>query len=178
MVCYGIFWSGQFTYHKWRVTLLLDRSVSCYRRPLKIRDFVWEIKYWDLRTLNNVKSKFSSFGVCLSFYRFFWLYCITTVAPFIRRSQGQGHFDLLAEIQVCCKFFQLQPKRETSFSSLTDQLEKSFIISPSNWTICAGLRGTSGFRPVSVTAVALTNQFAVWQLALTRRVQGRKWHVY
>ena len=25
------------------------------------------------------------FGVCLSFYWFFWLYCITTVAPFIRR---------------------------------------------------------------------------------------------
>ena len=42
-----------------RVTLLLDAPVSRYRRPLKIRDFVWEIKYWDLRTLNNVKSKFS-----------------------------------------------------------------------------------------------------------------------
>ena len=42
-----------------RVTLLLDAPVSRYRRPLKIRDFVWEIKYWDLRTLNNVKSNFS-----------------------------------------------------------------------------------------------------------------------
>ena len=29
------------------------------------------------------------FGVCLSFYCFFFLlYCITTVTPFIRRSQG------------------------------------------------------------------------------------------
>ena len=41
------------------MTFLLDASVSRYRRPLKIRDFVWEIKYWDLRTLNNVKSNFS-----------------------------------------------------------------------------------------------------------------------
>ena len=49
----------QFTYHRWRVTFLLDASVSRYRRPLKIRDFVWEIKHCDLRTLNNVKSNFS-----------------------------------------------------------------------------------------------------------------------
>ena len=41
------------------MTFLLDASVSRYRRPLKIRDFVWEIKYWDLRSLNNVKSNFS-----------------------------------------------------------------------------------------------------------------------
>ena len=47
-----------FTYHRWRVTFLLDVSVSRYKRPLKIWDFVWEIKYWDLRTLNNVKSNF------------------------------------------------------------------------------------------------------------------------
>ena len=37
-----------------RVTLLLNAPVSRYRRPLKIRDFVWEIKYWDLRTLNLI----------------------------------------------------------------------------------------------------------------------------
>ena len=53
--------------------------------------------------------------------------------------QPQQKFRLFAEIQVCCKFFQPQTKRETSFSSLRDRLEKSFIISPSNWTICAGL---------------------------------------
>ena len=44
---------------QWLVTFLLDAPVSRSRRPLKIRDFVWEIKYWDLRTLNNVKSNFS-----------------------------------------------------------------------------------------------------------------------
>ena len=41
---------------RWRVTFLLDAAVSCSRRPLKIRDLVWEVKYWDLRMLNNVKS--------------------------------------------------------------------------------------------------------------------------
>ena len=41
---------------RWRVTFLLDGAVSCSRRPLKIRDLVWEVKYWDLRMLNNVKS--------------------------------------------------------------------------------------------------------------------------
>ena len=49
--------------HRWRVTFLLDASVSRYRRPLKLRDFVWEIKYWDLRTLNNVTSNFSFNGL-------------------------------------------------------------------------------------------------------------------
>ena len=29
----------------------LDAAVPRYWRPLKIRDFVWEIKYWDLRNL-------------------------------------------------------------------------------------------------------------------------------
>ena len=53
--------------------------------------------------------------------------------------------------------FQLQPKKETSSSSLGDQLEKRSIISPSNRAICAGLRGTSGFRSVPVTTVALIN---------------------
>ena len=165
------------------MTFLLDASVSRYRRSLKIWDFVWEIKYWDLRTLNNVRSNFSfneinkkdcdifhrvSVSACRFTVCFFWLYCITTVTPFIRRSQGwslrsgrvldqsQQKCRFFAEIRVCCKFLQLQPKRETSFSCLRDRHEKSFIISPSNWTICAGLRGTSGFRPVPVTAVALT----------------------
>ena len=30
------------------MTFLLDAPVSRYRWPLKIRDFVWQIKYWDL----------------------------------------------------------------------------------------------------------------------------------
>ena len=200
------------------MTFLLDASVSRYRRPLKIRDFVWEIKYWDLRTLNNIKSNFSfneinkkdtcdifhcvsvsacRFTVCLFF---FWLYCITDCyclrktksrlacvagvwkgwerrpnflpLPF-RTPATQAKSRLVTSIwqspgpvatkmplfhpkfKCAANFFQLPPK--TSFSSLRDLLEKSFIISPSNWTICAGLRGTSGVRPVPVTAVALTN---------------------
>ena len=75
---------------------------------------------------------------------FFGLNCTTTVTPFIRRSQGwsfrsgrvldqsQQKCRFFAEIQVCCKCFQPQPKKETSFSSLRDRLEKSIIISWSN----------------------------------------------
>ena len=167
------------------MTFLLDASVSRYWWPLTIRDFVWEIKYWDLRTQNNVKSNlsfneinkkdlpaiYSTVFRCLLFVLLFFLgvYCITTVTPFIRRMKSrlvtsiwQGHGPVATKmplfcrnLQVCCKFFRLQPKRETSFSSLRDRLKKSFIISPSYWTICAGLRGTSGFRPVPVTNVAL-----------------------
>ena len=71
---------------------------------------------------------------------FFWLYCITTATPFIpgvtpsNDEVKAGHFYLAAEswtsrnknaaffaaIQIRCKFFQLQSKRETSFSSLGD----------------------------------------------------------
>ena len=74
---------------------------------------------------------------------------------------------LLDQSQQECRFFrrnsnplqtfELQPKRETSPFSLGDRLEKRSIISPSNRAIWAGLRGTSGFRPVPVTTVALTN---------------------
>ena len=95
----------KFTNHRWGVTFLLDASVSRYRRSLKIRDFLWEIKCWDLRTLNNVKSSFSSneinekdlpaiystvFRCLLVILQVFWLYCITTVTPFIRRRE-KGH---------------------------------------------------------------------------------------
>ena len=88
------------------------------------------------------------FGVCLSFYWVFWLHCITTVTPFIRRSQcwsfrtgrvlGQSRQKcrFFAEIQIRCKLFQLQPKKETFSSSLGDRL---------------GLRGTSGFPLVPVS---------------------------
>ena len=164
------------------MTFLLDASVSPYKRPLKIWDFVWEIQYWDRRTLNNVKSNFSFNGInkkvlpaiYSTVFRCLLVVLLVSLAllhnhcySFIRRSQGwslrsgnvldqsQQKCLFFAEIQVRCKCFQLQPKRKTSFSSLRDWLEKSFIISPSNWTICAGLRGTSGFRPVSVSAVRL-----------------------
>ena len=164
------------------MTFLLDASVSPYKRPLKIWDFVWEIKYWDRRTLNNFKSNFSFNGInkkdlpaiYSTVFRCLLVVLLVSLAllhnhcySFIRQGQGwslrsgnvldqsQQKCRFFAEIQVCCKCFQLQPKRKTSFSSLRDWLEKSFIISPSNWTICAGLRGTSGFRSVSVSAVRL-----------------------
>ena len=88
---------------------------------------------------------------------FFWLYCVTTVTPFMERNEGWSlrSVGVLDQSQQECRFFrrnsnplqtfQLQPKRETSSSSLEDQLEKRSIISPSNRAICAGLRGTSGF---------------------------------
>ena len=112
------------------------------------------------------------FGVCLSFYLVFRLYCVTTVTPFIRRSQGWSlrsgrvltsrnkNAVFFAEIQICCNLFQLHPKRETSSSSLGDRLERRSIITPSNRAICDGLRGTSGYLPLLVTSVACTNQFA------------------
>ena len=100
---------------------------------------------------------------------FFWLYCITAVTPFIERSEGWSLRSVGSwtsrnknAVFFCrnsnpLQIFQLQPKRETSSSSLGDRLEKRCTISPSNRAICAGLRGTSGFRPVPVTTVALTN---------------------
>ena len=112
---------------------------------------------------------------CTAFWRlivvywFFWLYCVTTVTLFIERREGWSlrSVGVLDQSQQECRFFrrnsnplqtfQLQPKRETSSSSLGDQLEKRSITSPSNRAICAGLRGTSGFRPVPVTTVTLTN---------------------
>ena len=101
-------------------------------------------------------------------YWVFWLYCVTTVTPFIERSEGLSlrSVGVLDQLQQECRFFgrnsnplqifQLQPKKETSSSSLRDRLEKKSIISPSNRAICAGLRGKSGFRAVPVTTVALT----------------------
>ena len=68
------------------------RYAPRYRWPLKIRDFVWDIKYWDLRTLNNVKSNLRCiapfFGVWLSLYCYSTAPLLTTVTPFTRRSQG------------------------------------------------------------------------------------------
>ena len=114
----------------------------------------------------------TAFWCLIVVYCFFWLYYVTTVTPFIsfrntlERSELRS-VGVLDQSQQKCRFFRrnsnplqtfhLQPKRETSSSSLGDQLEKRSIISPSNRAICAGLRGTSGFRPVPVTTVALTN---------------------
>ena len=84
------------------------------------------------------------FWCLLVLFLFFWLYCITTVTPFKRRSQGwsflsgcrvldqsQQKCRFFAEIQIHCKFFQLQPERETSFSSLKE-ITGSFSIDDGN----------------------------------------------
>ena len=117
----------------------------------RIRDIVWEIYYWDLRTQNNAKPYFflneinkkvlpaiySAAVWCLFVVLlFFWLYCVTTVTPFIERSEGWSlpSVGVLDQSQKQCRFFrrnsnplrifQLQPKKETSSSSLGDRLEK------------------------------------------------------
>ena len=121
-------------------------------------------------------------SVC-RFTAFFLLYCVTAVTPFIERSEGWslrsvGVLD--QSQQECCFFrrnsnplqtFQLQPKRETSSSSLGDQLEKRSIISPSNRAICAELRGTSGFRPVPVTCCC------AYQLLCIMTISTYLWYV-
>ena len=84
------------TCYWWCVTFVLDALVSrasvALQATVKIRDLVWEIKYWDLRGLNNVNSKlFLQWNeykrlncdvfhcILVSVPRltfFFWLYCI------------------------------------------------------------------------------------------------------
>ena len=163
----------------WRAGVALQATVE----NIIIRDFVWEIYYWDLRTLNNAKPYFflnemnkkvlpaiySAAVWCLFVVLlFFWLYCVTTVTPFIERSEGWSlpSVGVLDQSLKKCRFFrrnsnplqifQLQPKKETCSSSLRDRLKKKSIISSSNRAICAGLRGKSGFSAVPVTTVALT----------------------
>ena len=126
-----------------------------------------------LRTLNNAKPYFFSnelnkkdlpamystaFWCLFVVLLFFWLYCVTTVTPFIERSEGWSlrSVGVLDQSQQECRFFhrnsnplqifQLWPKRETSSSCLGDRLEKRSIISPLNRAICARLRGTSAPR--------------------------------
>ena len=153
-----------FTYYRWRAGVALPATVE------NIRDFVWEIYYWDLRTLNNAKPYFflnemNKKGLpaiySTAFWRLFvvslvfWLYCVITVTP----GPVATRMSFFCRNSNPLQIFQLQPKRETSSSSLGDRLEKRSIISPSNRTICAGLRGTSGFLPVPVTTGRPHNLF-------------------
>ena len=144
-----------------------------YKRNLLLRSANDNAKpYFFLNEMNkkDLPAMYSTAFWCLIVvYCVFWLYCVTTVTPFIERSEGWSlrSVGVLDQSQQECRFFrrnsnplqtfQLQPKRETSSSSLGDQLKKRSIISPSNWAICSGLQRTSGFRPVPVTTVALTN---------------------
>ena len=78
----------------------------------------------------------TAFWCLIVVYWLFWLYCVTTVTPFIERSEGWSvrSVRVLDQSQQECRFFcrnsnplqtfHLQPKRETFSSSLGDQLEK------------------------------------------------------
>ena len=80
----------------------------------------------------------------MSFTDFFWLYCVTTITPFIERGEGWSlrSVGVLDQSQQECRFFrrnsnplqtfQIQLTRETSSSSLGDRLEKRSIISSLN----------------------------------------------
>ena len=59
------------------------------------------------------------FGVCLSFYWFFWLYCVTAVTPFIERSEGWSlrSVGVLDQSQQECRFFSPKFKSTANFSA-------------------------------------------------------------
>ena len=79
---------------RWRAGVALQVTVE------NIRDFVWEIYYYDLRKLNNGKPYFflnemnkkdlttmySTGFWCRFTVFFFLLYCVTTVTSFYERS--------------------------------------------------------------------------------------------
>ena len=54
----------------------------------------------------------TAFWCLIVVYWFFWLYCVTTVTPFIERSKGwqQAAIFFFAEIQIRCKFFGSRPR--------------------------------------------------------------------
>ena len=101
--------------------------------------------------------------------------------PFIEWSEGWSLWsgEVLDQLQQECHFFhrnsnplqifQLEPKRETSSSSLGDRLEKRSIIFPSNWAICARLWPLLRLP---------TNLHNLWQLALAWRVQALAFSQY
>ena len=87
------------------ITYLTRAGVALQATVENIRDFVWEIYHWDLRTPNNAKPYFflnemnkkvlpaiySAAVWCLFVVLlFFWLYCVTTLTPFIEC--GKGYF--------------------------------------------------------------------------------------
>ena len=89
-----------------------------------------------------------------------------------------GHFDLAgywtshnknaifsAKIQFTAMFFSTQEENLLFLSGSSAQ--KTLIISPSNWAICAWLQGMSGFPPVPVDIVVPTISFAfeIWNHA-------------
>ena len=86
------------------ITYVTRAGVALQATVENIRDFVWEIYHWDLRTPNNAKPYFflnemnkkvlpaiySAAVWCLFVVLlFFWLYYVTTVTPFIERKEQQ-----------------------------------------------------------------------------------------
>ena len=71
------------------------------------------------------------FGICLSFYWCFWLYCVTTVTPFIEQSEGWslGSVDgVLDQSQQECRFFLPKYKSTANFSAPAQE-ENLFFLS-------------------------------------------------
>ena len=101
---------------------------------------------------------------------FFWggVYCITTVTPFIRRTKSwlvtsiwQGHGPVATKMPLFCRNSSLlqtfsAPTQEGNLLFLSKRsAQKKLYNFPIILNHLCRLRGTSGFRPVPVTAVAL-----------------------
>ena len=128
------------------------------------------------------------FGVCLSFYWFFWLYCITAVTPFTERSEGWSlrSVRVLDQSQQECRFFSPKFKSTANFSAPAQEGNLFFLSGRSaqikihNFPIKSShLCQTSRHVWLSSSACDHCRAYQLiwlWQLALTRRVPGRKWH--
>ena len=130
------------------------------------------------------------FGVCLSFYCFFFFlallrnHCYSSV---IERSEGWSLWSVgvLDQSQEDCRFFsrnsnqlqifQIQPKRETSSSSLGDRLEKRSIISPKKTMLTQTNEDTWIIWMDSLPADVLWGSFVThyfWQTNPKGRLRG------
>ena len=61
----------------------------------------------------------TAFWCLIVVYCFFWLYCITTVTPFIERSEGWSlrSVGVLDQLQQECRFFRPKFKSAANFSA-------------------------------------------------------------
>ena len=139
------------------ITCVTRAGVAIQATVENIRDFVWEIYHWDPRTPDNVKPYFflnemnkkvlpaiySAAVWCLFVVLLFLLALLRNHCYSFHRTKWRlvtSIFLVLDQSQKKCRFFrrnsnplqifQLQPKTETSSSSLGDRLEKKSIISP------------------------------------------------
>ena len=162
----------------WRAGVALQTTVE------NIRDFVWEIYYWDLRTLNNTKPYFflnemntkdlpamySTAFLCLFVVLLIFLALLRNRCYSLHRTKWRLVTSICRGPGPVAKkmpFFSPKFKSAANFSAPAQEgnlfflsersAQKKSIISSSNRAICAGLRGTSGFPLVPVTTVAPTN---------------------